>query len=129
MRPAPSAQVLAWARAQGASEISTTAICEAELLFGIAILPASQRRDKLERALATVMMIVLGGRVLPFDRAAARAFANLAAARRRTGRPAMEADMLIASIAKTRNADAIATRNVADFDGCGVPLINPWEKA
>jgi toxin FitB len=66
------------------------------------------------------------GRVLPFDRAAARAFAEFAAMRRRAGRPVQTADLQIAAIARVRNVESLVTRNIADFEGCGVPLINPW---
>jgi toxin FitB len=127
MRPVPSPRVLVWARAQRSGEVYTTAICEAELLFGLQTLPAGRRREELERALAAIMTIVLGGRVLSFDRAAARAFASIAAARRRIGRSPREADVQIAAIALARGADAIATRNVKDFESSGLPLINPWE--
>jgi toxin FitB len=128
-RPAPFPAVLAWARRQMPEEVFTTSICEAELLFGIALMPAGRRRDALARALTVTLTSILGGRVLPFDRAAAQAYAELAAQRRRTGRTVGLADLQTAAIALARGAAAIATRNVADFQGCGVPVINPWDTA
>jgi predicted nucleic acid-binding protein len=68
----------------------------------------------------------LAGRVLPFDSAAAREYAQIAAARRRAGRPIAEADAQIAAIARSRDA-AVATRNSAGFADCGLMVINPWE--
>lgn len=65
------------------------------------------------------------GRVLPFDGAAARAYAALAAGRQRAGRPISQFDAQIAAIAWSRGA-AVATRNVGDFEGCGVEILNPW---
>jgi len=62
---------------------------------------------------------------LPFDSAAAREFADIAASRRRAGKPISEADARIAAIARSRAA-ALATRNVADFAGCRLVLIDPW---
>ena len=67
------------------------------------------------------------GRVLPFDESAAVAFANISAQRRRSGTPISQADAQIAAICYSRNA-AIATRNVEDFAGCGIFIINPWDE-
>ena len=118
--------VMAWAGSQRSAEMHATAISEAEILFGISLLPDSRRRRDLERAAREMFEKVLKGRVLPFDRAAAESFASIASARRRSGRPTGKADLQIAAIARARNARLIATRNVADFTGTGTPLVNPW---
>ena len=55
----------------------------------------------------------------------AKAYAEIAAQRRASGRPIAEADCQIAAIARAMDAP-IATRNVKDFDGCGIRIINPW---
>ncbi len=65
-------------------------------------------------------------RILPFDEATAVAFASIAAQRRANGNPISQADAEIAAICYTHKA-AIATRNVSDFAGCGISIINPWE--
>jgi predicted nucleic acid-binding protein len=65
------------------------------------------------------------GRILPFDEDAARAFAGIVAARDRAGRPISQFDAMIAAIARSHRA-AVATRNTADFQNCGVDVINPW---
>lgn len=69
--------------------------------------------------------IYFRGRILPFDSEAAEEFAALAAGRRRAGQPISQADAQIAAIARSRGAE-LATRNVQDFEECGVPMINPW---
>ena len=127
VRTAPSPVVVAWARVQPQETIFATVICEAELLAGIAMISDGRRRADLARAVAAMLTTVLGSRVLPFDRAAAHSYAELAAVRRRTGRPVGMADLQIAAIARARNVEAIATRNTPHFDGCGVPLINSWQ--
>ncbi len=66
-----------------------------------------------------------GGRVLPFGSEAARVYAQIAAQRRRSGRPISHFDAQIAAIARSARAP-IATRNVRDFDGCGIKVLNPW---
>ena len=64
-------------------------------------------------------------RILPFDSAAAQAYAVIAAARRAAGRPINHADCRIAAIARCRGA-SVATRDADDFEGTGIELINPW---
>jgi hypothetical protein len=126
-KPLPDLAVMAWADAQRRDQMHATAISEAEMLYGINLLPDGRRRRELDRAARAMLDVVLGGRVLPFDRAAAESFATLASARRRKGRPVGKADLQIAAIAHSRNARFIATRNTADFSDSGTPLINPWE--
>ena len=125
LRPTPSTRVLQWMRREPASALFTTTITEAELLYGIALLPEGRRRQSLEAVVRLIFAEDLVGRVLPFDSAAAREFANIAATRRRVGRPISEADARIAAIARSRGA-ALATRNLGDFVGCGLELIDSW---
>jgi hypothetical protein len=125
LRPAPSARVLEWMRSEPASALFTTAITGSELLYGVALLPEGRRRQSLESVVGLIFAEDLAGRVLPFDSAAAREFADIAASRHRAGRPISEADARIAAIARSRGA-ALATRNVGDFAGCRLELIDPW---
>ena len=69
--------------------------------------------------------IDFAGRILSFDQPAAQAYAEIAAARRRAGRPIARRDAQIAAIARSRDA-GVATRNLADFADCGIGLIDPW---
>lgn len=64
--------------------------------------------------------------ILPFGTDAAHPYARIASERRRAGRPISHLDAQIAAIARSAGA-AIATRNVTDYDACGVDVINPWE--
>lgn len=125
-RPRPSPKVIGWMRSQPATVLFTTTITEAELFYGIALLPQGKRRRSLESIAGLIFAEELAGRVLSFDSAAAREYADIAAARRRGGRPMSEADAQIAAIARSRGA-AIATRNVDDFAGCGVTIVSPWD--
>jgi predicted nucleic acid-binding protein len=126
-KPAAEPVVIGWANAQPIEDLYTTAITEAEMLFGLACMPTGTRQDRLRRAVETAFSVLLGGRVLSFDRVAARAYADLAAERRRQGRAVHGADLQIAAIARARGARVIATRNTRDFAECGVALINPWQ--
>jgi hypothetical protein len=126
MRSAPSPAVLGWFAARDAAGLWFSAIGEAELRTGAAILPAGKRRDSLTALIDATIAEDFAGRVLPFDSAAARAYAPIAAARRAAGRPIAEADCQIAAIARAHGA-ALATRNVGDFEGCGVAIVDPWQ--
>ena len=125
MRAIPDPAVLTWFASHAANSLFLTAISEAELRTGAAILPAGQRRDRLIGAIDAMIEQDFAGRILPFDSSAARSYAEIAAARRVAGKPIMDADCQIAAISRACGA-AIATRNVKDFEGCGIDVINPW---
>lgn len=126
MRPKPAPVVVRWISGQPASRLFTTTVSQAEVLLGVALLPAGKRRDALETAAEAVFREDFAGRVLPFGGDAASYYALIAAARRARGRPITPFDAQIAAIARTAGA-TLATRNTADFDGCGIELSNPWE--
>ena len=121
----PAQIVLDWFGKHDAANLFISAVTEAELRTGVAILPESQRRDRLQLAIDAMIDQDFQGRVLPFDSPAAKAYAEIAAQRRTADRPIAEADCQIAAIACAADAP-IATRNVKDFDGCGIRVINPW---
>lgn len=124
-RPAPEPKVLTWLAAQAGDVLFTTAISRGEMVYGARILPAGQRRDKLLGEVKAIFSIDMAGRVLPYDEAAADVHAEIAAHRRGSGRPISQSDAMIAGIVRAHGA-TLATRNVRDFDGCGVTLVDPW---
>ncbi|QMS90266.1 type II toxin-antitoxin system VapC family toxin [Nostoc edaphicum CCNP1411] len=126
MKPKKSEIVRSWAAQQSLMSLFTTTITQAEILYGIALLPTGKRRDKLSQAAQLMFSEDFAGRVLPFDQAAAIAFANIASQRRHNGTPISQADAQIAAICYT-HAATIATRNFSDFEGCDISIINPWE--
>jgi len=128
MRPSPAPPVAGWFARYPRAALFTTALSQAEILYGLQLLPEGRRRDDLIAAALPVFVEDLGGRVLPFDTDAAVAFADIAAGRRRAGRPISQIDAQIAAIVRARGA-SLATRNVADFEDCGIALINPWDAA
>ena len=125
LRPTPDAAVARWLKSQRTADMYTTAICEAEIFYGVALLPAGKRRAALERLATGLFDEDFAGRVLAFDSSAARAFAGIVASRRKLGRPIGELDAQIAAIAHAHGA-TLATRNVEDFADCGVRIVRPW---
>ena len=125
MRDRPQPAVLAWLDRQPVSTLFVTAITEAELRYGVAILPAGHRRELLAAEIESTLREDFAGRILPFDSAAARAYATIMADRRATGRPIGQSDCQIAAIARAREVP-VATRDVTDFTGCGIKVVNPW---
>jgi predicted nucleic acid-binding protein len=125
MKPKPADVVVAWATSQPAAGQYTTSITQAEILHGILLLPAGRRRARLLETAKAMFVEDFAGRVLGFGGDAALPYARIAAARRRVGRPISHFDAQIAAIAHACGA-AVATRNVADFEGCEVTVINPW---
>jgi len=125
MREAPDEGVVAWLDAQPAALVYVTSINQAEILHGIELLPKGKRREAIAAAAHAIFDADFSGRVLGFGSEAAKAYAAIVVARTRRGRPISAFDAQIAAIARTNGA-AVATRNVADFDGCGIRLIDPW---
>ena len=128
LRARPEPAVLAWFAVQAPDSLVVSAVTQAEMLLGARLLPAGQRRQQLQQALEAMFREDFGGRVLPFDTAAAADYADVVHARRNAGRPISQFDAQIAAIARCRGV-GLATRNVADFEGCGVVVVNPWEHA
>jgi toxin FitB len=125
MRPKPAGAVIAWVSNQARANLWITSVTQAEMWLGAKVLPQGLRRRQLEASLELILGVEFAGRVWPFDTAAARAYADILSQRRAQGRTLAQFDGQIAAIAKVQGA-AVATRNVSDFEGCGLVVHNPW---
>ncbi len=125
LRARPEPKVLAWFASQPANDLFVSAVTQAEMVLGARLLPAGKRRQRLEQALEEMFLEDFAGRVLPFDSGCAADYATVVATRRRAGTPISQFDGQIAAIA-LRHRLGLATRNVFDFEGCGLALTNPW---
>lgn len=124
MRPAPLPTVVEWMNGQDAAELFLSSITIAEIGYGLEILPAGHRRAQLELGFQNVAR-AFSGRILSFDQEAAQRYGQLMGKRRAAGRPLGTLDGQIAAIARSNGA-SVATRNVRDFDACGVEVIDPF---
>ena len=126
LRAEPDQAVLAWLAGQPANGLFVSAVTQAEMMLGARLLPAGKRRQRLEQALEAMFREDFAGRVLPFDASCAAGYADVVATRRRAGKPISQFDAQIASIALGHRL-GLATRNVSDFEGCGLVVTNPWQ--
>jgi predicted nucleic acid-binding protein len=126
MKVVPELSVRAWAGLQRRDQLVTTAVTVMELRSGVENLLHSKRRRELDTALDWALEDLLGNRVLNFDRRAAFATGRWHAYCQRIGRIIQTTDAQIAGIAISRNMP-IATRDIHDFAGIAVKLINPWD--
>jgi predicted nucleic acid-binding protein len=125
MKPEPNVSVRAWLNAQAVETLYLSSVTLAELLFGIAALPAGKRKEMLEQALDGLMGL-FRDRILPFDIDAARHYAELAVVAKDRGQGFPTPDGYIAAIAASRKF-TVSSRDTAPYEAAGVPAINPWK--
>jgi len=125
-RREPNPRVLEWLDAQALETLYLSAITVAELRAGIALMPVGKRRDSLHDNLEKRLLPMFANRVLSFDLACTKAYAELLAKSRAAGLAVETADALIAAVALA-NGFAVATRDSRPFEAAGVNVINPWQ--
>ena len=125
LRPSPEPTVLAWLAEQPSASLFTTAVSQAEILYGIRLLPSGNRRRRLMEAALAIFAEDFHGRVLSFDGESATLYAEIGAMRRAAGHPISQFDCQIAAMTRARGA-SLATRNTRDFQSCGIDVVDPW---
>ena len=119
----PSPQVIAFLAQPADLWLASLVIHELE--FGLRLVPLGRRRERLQADISRFLR-AYANRILPIDRASAVWAARFRAHAVRSGRPPDLIDILIAGTAKAHDM-AVATRNVRDFEGFGVDVVNPWD--
>jgi hypothetical protein len=127
MRAEPARAVLTWLQQNSGDGIYTTTVTVAEIRYGIARLPEGQRRESLHQA-ANEIFAAFPRQVLPFDLAAANAYADVVTVRESLGNPIDGFDAQIAAICRSQAA-ALATRNTKDFTNTGISVVDPWQES
>jgi hypothetical protein len=126
MEPDGAKEVVAWCDAVRRDDLFTTALNQAEILYGIAIKPKGRKREELIVLADAMFGEDFRGRILPFDERAAGHFVDITATRKKRGKPVCIIDAQIAGIARARGM-TVVTRNAKDFQNCDIELVNPWE--
>ena len=92
------------------------------------MMPEGQRRKGYEKSLRKLVNDIISIEIVPFSENCVGHYAAIIAQRRLSGRPIFAMDAMIAAIALTHDM-TLATRNIRDFEGLGVRLVNPFEAA
>jgi predicted nucleic acid-binding protein len=121
----PDPNVLAWIDAQIVETLCLSTITVAELRYGVATMPESKRRSIYDERLEREVLPAFSGRILSFDLDTSRAYAQLMAAARATGRAVGQADGYVAATASARGL-MVATRDTSPFEAAGLQVIDPW---
>ncbi|HEV8172183.1 MAG TPA: type II toxin-antitoxin system VapC family toxin [Actinoplanes sp.] len=127
MRAEPALAVLTWLQQNSGDGMYTTTVTVAEIRYGIARLPEGQRRESLHQA-ASEIFAAFPRQVLPFDLAAANAYADVVTVRESLGNPIDGFDAQIAAICRS-HAATLATRNTKDFTNTGISVVDPWQES
>lgn len=122
----PDSHVVAFLEQLKPSEQFTAAICIAEIRYGLERMPAGQKQDRKRVDIAIFLSQAFSDRILPFDRLCAELYGKIRSEREARGQAISVEDAMIAATAQAHSL-TLATRNIKDFDGCGIRLLNPWD--
>ena len=128
MKTRPSDAVVAWLNGQASEKLFVSAITIGEVAYGMRILPDGKRRSGLRERFERFVAVAFDQRVLAYDESAARIYGELMGDRKELGLPMSVPDGQIAAIARLNHL-AVATRNILDFEHCGIDVLNPFEAA
>jgi predicted nucleic acid-binding protein len=121
-RPRPSPAVVSWLGRQ--AEVHLASVTLYELARGVRHVAAGRRQRFLEEWLAA--LLASSAVIEPFDEASALAAAAIEREARRRGRPVADRDLFILATAAAHDL-GVATHDVDDFRGHGVPLYDPFD--
>jgi predicted nucleic acid-binding protein len=125
-KPAPDALVLAWLNRQHEPLLYLTIPTIAELTFGGQRIFVRSGSSKFLERVRQIVEVEFAGRILPFDLRSTDTYGLVRAKREKAGRPISQIDAMIAAICLVHGA-TLATRNVRDFEGLDLKLVNPFE--
>lgn len=126
LRHSPEVSVIEWIDAQPLETLYLSAMTVAELRAGVALMPNGKRRVALHESLERHVLPMFVGRVLSFDLACTRAYAEVLATARKAGSGIEAADACIAAVALA-NGFVVATRDTSPFQAAGLTVIDPWQ--
>jgi predicted nucleic acid-binding protein len=120
--------VAAFLRNAGKESVFLSVMTVGEICKGIDMLPVSQKRSSLQVWLDVEVRSWFAGRILPVTESIAERWGHLAAAAKQKGFTVAVVDGVIAATFLEHDL-TVVTRNVKDFAGLGVTVLNPWAAA
>jgi predicted nucleic acid-binding protein len=126
-REIPDVRVAAFLKNAGKESVFLSVMTIGEICKGIDLLPASKKRSGLQSWLDIDVRSWFAGRILPVTESIAERWGHLAAAAKQRGVAMTVVDGVIAATALEHGLTMV-TRNVSDFAGLGVVLLNPWDE-
>ncbi len=124
-RRSPSPEVFRWVESQNLDSLYTISLACAEIRAGIAVVADPARRASLEDWLARKVRPLFGPRVLDADEELWTTMLSILGRMRSLKRTIPVADLIFAAAAQ-RHGMTLVTRNLKDFAGTGVAILNPW---
>lgn len=128
VKSSPDRNVANWFRREGETNCYLNSIVVMEQSFGAQRFYLRTGSDRYIRSLESLLTNQFRSRVLDFVGNAPVLTGRLRARRERIGRPISVQDAMIAAICLSHDA-TLATRNVKDFEGLDLKLVNPFEEA
>ena len=128
MKTRPAEAVVAWLNGQDSEKLYVSAVTIGEITYGLRILPDAKRRSGLRERFERFTALAFDQRVLAYDESAARIYSELMGDRKELGLPMSVPNGQVVAIARLNHL-AVATRNVLDFEHCGIDMLNPFEAA
>jgi predicted nucleic acid-binding protein len=123
----PDARVKTWVDAQNEDALHLSVLTLGEIRKGTTLLPAGNKRDRLERWLETELPARFTARLLPINAEIAELWGAMAGQAQLKGITLAIIDGLMAATAKHHDL-TVVTRNVRDFSVWGLSVVNPWEE-
>lgn len=119
-------RVFDWLDRQDCGDLYLTSITIAELVHGAELLPDGKRKQTFRNRIDDIASEYQGRR-LAFGDEAAYIYDYISAKRKNAGHAIETKDAQIAAICLFHGA-TLATRNVRDFEGLDLRLVNPFEE-
>ena len=122
----PNPKVVDFVDALDSDDVYLSVITIGEITKGVEKLPKSKRKQELYSWLKEDLLVRFDGRIIPLDTKVLMEWGILIAHLESTGTTLPAIDSLIATTTLTHKL-TLVTRNVGDFSGTGIEIVNPWE--
>ena len=122
----PNPKVVDFIDSLDSDDVFLSVITIGEIAKGVEKLPKSKRKQELHSWLKENLLVRFDGRIIPLDTEVLMEWGILIARLESTGITLPAIDSLIAATTLTHKL-TLVTRNVDDFSGTGLEIVNPWE--